>query len=124
MIIIWPSISSFIELGQNFNAFQIYNNLSYFEFYFVGGPFPIGIFFLILRIILCAYGAAIGDLIGSFLKRRFNYKSGAPFWIVDQLDFVIIALIFVSIPAIFFPNLYLVPDINIIIFLMIKASHK
>jgi CDP-2,3-bis-(O-geranylgeranyl)-sn-glycerol synthase len=71
------------------------------------------------RIVFCSYGAAFGDLAGSFLKRRFDIKSGAPFWVVDQLDFAIGAIIFAIIPAIFFPGFYLIPDINIIIFLLI-----
>ena len=74
---------------------------------------------LIIRIILCAYGAAIGDLIGSFLKRRFDVESGAPFWVVDQLDFALFAILFLCIPALIFPEIFWLPDINIIIFLMI-----
>ncbi|MFX1308560.1 MAG: CDP-archaeol synthase, partial [Promethearchaeota archaeon] len=59
------------------------------------------------------------DLIGSFLKRRFDIKSGAPFWVVDQLDFALMAIFFVSIPGFISPNLFLLPDIFIIIFLII-----
>ncbi len=46
--------------------------------------------FLILlpRIILCAFGAAFGDLFGSWAKRRKGLERGAPFWVVDQLDFI------------------------------------
>jgi len=74
---------------------------------------------LIIRIILASYGAVIGDLIGSFLKRRVNIGSGAPFWIIDQLDFALCALLFVSIPSFFFPTYFLLPDLFIIIFLLI-----
>ena len=72
-----------------------------------------------IRISLASYGAAIGDLIGSFIKRRFNYKSGAPFWIVDQLDFALGSIFFLLIPALFFPSLFLIPDLNIIIFILL-----
>lgn len=39
-------------------------------------------------------GALLGDLVGSFIKRRLNLKPGAPLPIVDQIDFVLFALIF------------------------------
>lgn len=43
---------------------------------------------------LMAFGALFGDLVGSFIKRRMGLQSGqaAPF--MDQLDFVIGALVF------------------------------
>jgi len=53
------------------------------------------------------------------LKRRLDIKSGAPFWIVDQLDFALVALLFVSIPGFIAPNLFLLPDIFITTFLLI-----
>ncbi|UYP46127.1 hypothetical protein NEF87_002412 [Candidatus Lokiarchaeum ossiferum] len=43
---------------------------------------------LIPRVFLCAYGAALGDLFGSWAKRRKNIERGQPFWIVDQIDFL------------------------------------
>lgn len=39
-------------------------------------------------------GALLGDLLDSFLKRRLNLSPGAPFPVVDQLDFVVGALLF------------------------------
>lgn len=45
-------------------------------------------------------GAVLGDLLGAFVKRRLNIKPGRPFPIIDQLDFVLGALI-LSFP--FFP---------------------
>jgi CDP-2,3-bis-(O-geranylgeranyl)-sn-glycerol synthase len=93
--------------------------MSYYKYYFIGGKFPSGFIALVIRIILCSYGAVVGDLIGSFCKRRLDIASGQPFWIMDQLDFAVIALIFVSIPALFFPDLFWIPDLNIIIFLII-----
>jgi CDP-2,3-bis-(O-geranylgeranyl)-sn-glycerol synthase len=44
-------------------------------------------------------GAHAGDLLGSFLKRRLNVGSGGPFPVFDQLGFVIMSLLFASIPA-------------------------
>ena len=41
---------------------------------------------------LMAFGALLGDAVGSFLKRRIGLERGAPAPIMDQLDFVIGAL--------------------------------
>ena len=43
---------------------------------------------------LMAFGALLGDAVGSFLKRRIGLDRGAPAPLMDQLDFVIGALIF------------------------------
>lgn len=48
------------------------------------GLFP---FFLVTLFCLSA-GAMLGDMLGSFIKRRVGLKRGAPFPLVDQLDFV------------------------------------
>jgi CDP-2,3-bis-(O-geranylgeranyl)-sn-glycerol synthase len=48
------------------------------------GHFP---FFLVTIFCLSA-GALVGDLLGSFTKRRLGLKRGAPLPLVDQLDFV------------------------------------
>lgn len=46
---------------------------------------------------LLAFGALSGDLVKSFFKRRLNMARGKSWPIADQLDFVIGALLFVSI---------------------------
>jgi len=43
---------------------------------------------------LMSVGALTGDLIGSFIKRRVHLKSGAPSPVMDQMGFIIMALIF------------------------------
>jgi CDP-2,3-bis-(O-geranylgeranyl)-sn-glycerol synthase len=43
---------------------------------------------------LISLGALIGDLMDSFIKRRLNIPPGSPLLVVDQLDFVIGALLF------------------------------
>lgn len=43
---------------------------------------------------LLSLGALIGDLIDSFIKRRLDIPPGSPLPVVDQLDFVIGALLF------------------------------
>ncbi len=118
-IIIWPMIELIPISGAEIGLYAIYEDVSYYEYYFIGGAFPIGFVSLIIRIILCAYGAAFGDLLGSFLKRRFNIKDGAPFWVIDQLDFALLAIIFVAIPGFIAPALFWPVDVNIIIFLLI-----
>lgn len=117
--ILWPPIRDIVLDGSAQGRYVLYDNIRIFEYYFMGGKFPINFIVLIIRIILASYGAVIGDLIGSFLKRRLDIKSGAPFWIVDQLDFALFALFFVSIPGFLLPNIFLQPDIFIIIFVII-----
>lgn len=43
---------------------------------------------------LLSLGALTGDVLGSFIKRRVNVKSGDPSPFLDQLGFIIMALIF------------------------------
>ena len=46
---------------------------------------------------LLGFGAMVGDALGSFLKRRFGINRGKPAPILDQIDFLIVGLIFSSI---------------------------
>ena len=46
--------------------------------------------------VLMSIGALTGDIVGSFIKRRIDVKSGDPSPMMDQLGFIIMALIFVS----------------------------
>jgi CDP-2,3-bis-(O-geranylgeranyl)-sn-glycerol synthase len=48
---------------------------------------------LMLLGILGSLGSMLGDLFGSFIKRRLNMSPGSPLPLLDQLDFVIGALI-------------------------------
>jgi len=118
-LIFWSSIADYQRSYAEEGLFVIYEDISSYKYYFIGGSFPAGFVSLIVRIVLCAYGAAIGDLIGSFLKRRFNLESGAPAPVIDQLDFALFAILLTSIPALFMPELFWIPDINILIFLLI-----
>ena len=43
---------------------------------------------------LLSIGAIVGDLIGSFLKRRKNIQRGEAVLLLDQLDFIIVGVIF------------------------------
>ncbi len=44
-------------------------------------------------VILVALGALVGDLIGSFIKRRLLIARGRPAPLLDQLDFLIMAML-------------------------------
>ena len=41
-----------------------------------------------------SFGALVGDLMGAFIKRRLGFAPGAFFPIIDQIDFVLSALLF------------------------------
>jgi len=57
----------------------------------------LGLTFMTLElVILLSVGALVGDMIGSFIKRRIGLRRGAPAPLLDQLDFLIVAFIFVS----------------------------
>ncbi len=118
-ILFWPNIYDIIQSASNIGMYKLYDNPNMYEYYFVGIGYPIGFISIVIRIFLCSYGACFGDLIGSFLKRRFDIESGKPFWIVDQLDFAVFSILFASLPALFFPNQFLILDINIFISLLI-----
>lgn len=56
---------------------------------------------------LLGFGALLGDALGSFLKRRLGIGRGKPAPILDQLDFIIMALILVY-PVVRFDWLFVV----------------
>lgn len=91
IFLIWPYVQEQIALGYPmYLADPTYLN----QFY--NPPFLLGL----LRVFLISLGAPIGDLIGSFLKRRLNLVRGAPAPIIDQLDFLLgaIFLTFIIFP--------------------------
>ena len=45
-------------------------------------------------VVIVALGALVGDLIGSFVKRRMNISRRHPAPLIDQLDFLILAILF------------------------------
>ncbi len=67
------------------------------EEYVVVTPAMEAVFYMTMPIaFLMSVGALTGDLIGSFIKRRMCVKSGDPSPMLDQLGFIILALIFVA----------------------------
>jgi len=51
---------------------------------------------LVLAGIVASLGALLGDLLGAFLKRRLDVAPGSPLPVVDQLDFILGALLLTS----------------------------
>lgn len=66
-------------------------------------------------------GALIGDIAGSFIKRRLKIERGRPAPLLDQLDFVIGALIFASLVVVIPLNLIIL-IIVLSIFLHLGAN--
>ncbi len=118
-LILWQFIGPAFQLAIHYDLYVIYDDLRYMEYYFVGGPLPMGFFALLIRIVILAYSAGIGDLAGSFLKRRMNLQSGGFAPLIDQLDFALMAILFISIASLIAPTFFWIPDIHIFIFIMI-----
>jgi len=78
-------------LGQYFLAPYLMPILA--EFVTVTPSMEYVLFMTISAGFLLSVGALAGDLIGSFLKRRANVQSGGPSPILDQLGFIIMALL-------------------------------
>lgn len=64
-------------------GFEIYSLLPYADFFALTS--------------LLAAGAMIGDLCGSFVKRRLGYERGERFLFVDQLAFLAVAILIASL---------------------------
>ncbi|WP_435359661.1 CDP-2,3-bis-(O-geranylgeranyl)-sn-glycerol synthase [Haloarchaeobius sp. DFWS5] len=47
--------------------------------------------------IALAFGAMLGDILASFVKRRTGRERGASFPLLDQLDFVVVALVLTAL---------------------------
>ena len=93
-----------MDFGKNFiDGKRIFGNNKTFRGFFFG--WAIGILvgsiehvvfpeFPVLFIVLTPLGALLGDLAGAFLKRRLGIAPGGLLPIVDQIDFVVGALVF------------------------------
>jgi len=55
--------------------------------------------FPVVAMFTLAFGAMLGDVLASFLKRRTGRERGAAFPLVDQLDFVVVALALTALAA-------------------------
>jgi CDP-2,3-bis-(O-geranylgeranyl)-sn-glycerol synthase len=95
-----------LDFGKNFlDGKRILGKNKTFRGFFFG--WVIGILVGLVEYLLFGYpllfsvlsplGALIGDLVGAFLKRRLNIAPGGLLPIIDQVDFVVGALLF-SLP--------------------------
>ena len=69
-------------------------------------------------VIALPLGAMVGDMVASFLKRRSGRERGAPFPGVDQLDFVVGALLlaYVAAPG-WFGDTFTLPVLTVVVVL-------
>jgi CDP-2,3-bis-(O-geranylgeranyl)-sn-glycerol synthase len=96
-----------MDFGKNFvDGKRIFGNNKTFRGFLFGwvigmlvGSVEFVVFpgFPVLFIVLIPLGALLGDLTGAFIKRRIGIVPGGLLPIVDQVDFVVGALVF-SIP--------------------------
>lgn len=70
---------------------------------------------------LMACGGLIGDLIGSFIKRRSGIERGHPFIFLDQLGFLVLGMLFVYL-LIPWPIEYLIVQVPITFVVHIAAN--
>lgn len=60
-------------------------------------PYPLSnVFRSILEPLILSIGAMIGDILGSFTKRRIGLERGRPFPVIDQIGFILSSLFFSS----------------------------
>ncbi|NLE05714.1 MAG: CDP-2,3-bis-(O-geranylgeranyl)-sn-glycerol synthase [Crenarchaeota archaeon] len=92
-----------LDFGKNFyDGKRIFGANKTFRGFFFGLSigFLVGLVetlvfgFSIWLAVLAPLGALLGDLTGAFLKRRLNIPPGGMLPIVDQIDFVVGALVF------------------------------
>lgn len=98
-----------MDFGKNFvDGKRIFGNNKTFRGFFFGWAVGIGVglaeglvfgfqSFPVLFSLLIPLGALLGDLTGAFIKRRIGIAPGGLLPIVDQVDFVVGAVVF-SLP--------------------------
>jgi CDP-2,3-bis-(O-geranylgeranyl)-sn-glycerol synthase len=79
--------------------------------------------FTLAAIVALSAGAMLGDIAASFLKRRSGRRRGSPFPVLDQLDFVVVALLLAAVadPA-WFGAVFTVP-VLVVVLLLTPALH-
>lgn len=94
----WRGLIGGTILGTIVGAVQGYFGPEILNLYgdVITTPIAVGLSNGILIGFLLAFGALIGDAAGSFLKRRLGIGRGKPAPILDQIDFLVVALLFVS----------------------------
>ncbi len=94
---LWVYLASYLGASQIILYFLIYQWLTFTPLFFVLMGLPTNSKAILAPTIfhgfLLSLGALTGDSIGSFIKRRLDLQRGQPAPILDQLDFIIGALI-------------------------------
>lgn len=95
----WRGMIGGTLLGTLVGAIQGYYGADLLSLFgqYIFTPIPVGLTNGILIGFLLAFGALTGDAIGSFLKRRLGIGRGKPAPILDQIDFLVVALLFASL---------------------------
>ncbi|MCL4325811.1 MAG: CDP-2,3-bis-(O-geranylgeranyl)-sn-glycerol synthase [Candidatus Thermoplasmatota archaeon] len=88
----WRGFIGGISLGFLLGLLQQYVARNYI--YMIVPPFSSNYTEAALIIITLSFSAMLGDLIGSFVKRRLGYKSGSELPGVDQLSFLLCTFLF------------------------------
>jgi CDP-2,3-bis-(O-geranylgeranyl)-sn-glycerol synthase len=92
-----------MDFGKNFiDGKRVFGNNKTFSGFFFGLAVGVGVGLIewilfdypLLFILLSPLGALLGDLAAAFLKRRLNIAPGGLLPIIDQVDFVVGALVF------------------------------
>jgi len=72
---------------------------------------------------LLGFGAIMGDLIESFVKRRLNYEPGKPFVPWDQMDFILGALVFIyPIIRLSFDKVFIILTLSFVLHIIVNHS--
>ncbi|MDR2700125.1 MAG: CDP-2,3-bis-(O-geranylgeranyl)-sn-glycerol synthase [Nitrososphaerota archaeon] len=95
-----------IDFGKNFiDGKRLFGDNKTFRGFFLGWVIGLSVGlvvyyffdFPVLFAVLTPFGALLGDLTAAFIKRRLNIAPGGMLPIIDQLDFVVGAIVF-SLP--------------------------
>ena len=85
----WRGLIGGTLLGTLVGAIQGYFGLDLLSMFgqYIITPIPVGVINGVIIGFLLAFGALIGDALGSFIKRRLGIGRRKPAPILDQLDF-------------------------------------
>lgn len=95
-----------IDFGKNFtDGKRIFGDNKTFRGFFFGWAVGLGVGLLecllfgfpVAFAVLTPFGALLGDLTAAFIKRRLNIAPGGMLPVIDQIDFVVGAIVF-SLP--------------------------
>ncbi|MEM3927815.1 MAG: CDP-2,3-bis-(O-geranylgeranyl)-sn-glycerol synthase [Archaeoglobaceae archaeon] len=100
-------IANLQRILENVFGVFIFSSINYFEFFTLA--------------LALAFGAMFGDLVGSFVKRRFNFKRGESFPVLDQISFLVFAIAIASLTPAFW-KLFSIVEI-VIAFIITPPLH-